>query len=78
MEIYRLFILDNHDNYIIFRFVIYAHDYKIIFLYLLLYSTHRLQSLDIGIFNLLTTYYDQLVKERNRYEDKEIIKREYI
>jgi hypothetical protein len=75
---YRLFILDNHGNHVTFRFVIYAHDHKIILLYLSVYSTHRLQSLDIGIFGLLVTYYDQLVKEKSRYEGKGITKREYM
>jgi hypothetical protein len=73
-----LLILDNHDNYIIFKFVIYIHDHKIVLFYLSIYSIHRLQSLDIGIFNLLAIYYDQFVKERNRYEGREIIKREYM
>ena len=75
---YRLLILDNHDCHITFKFVTYAHDHKIVLLYLLTHSTHRLQSLDIGIFGPLATYYDQLVKERNRYEGRGVTKREYM
>jgi hypothetical protein len=70
--------LDNYDNYATFRFVTYPQDHKIISLYLLLYSIHRLQSLDIGIFNPLIVYYDQFVKERNRYERKNVTKQKYI
>jgi hypothetical protein len=78
MGIYRLFILNNYDNYVIFKFVTYAYDHKIIFLYLSAHFTHRLQSLDIGIFDSLATYYDQLVKERNQYKGRKVTKREYI
>jgi hypothetical protein len=77
IEIYRLFRLDNHGNHVTFRFVMYAHDHKII-LELLSHSTYRLQSLDIGIFDPRAIYYDQFVKERNRYEGKSVIKRDYM
>jgi hypothetical protein len=49
--VYRLLLLDNYDNYVIFRFKIFANDYKIILLYLFAYTTYRLQPLDIGIFS---------------------------
>ncbi len=44
--------------------------------YLLPHSTHRLQLLDVAIFNLLLTYYSQSVKENNLYDKKNISKRE--
>jgi hypothetical protein len=60
MGAYRLLILNNHGSYIIFKFVIYTHDHKINLLYLSVYSIHRLQPFDIGIFGLLITYYDHV------------------
>jgi hypothetical protein len=50
--VYRLLLLDGYDSHAIFRFKTLANDYKIILLYLPAHTTHRLQSLDIGIFSL--------------------------
>jgi hypothetical protein len=50
--VYRLLILDGYGSHAIFRFKKFAHKYKIILLYLLTHTTHRLQPLDVGIFNL--------------------------
>jgi hypothetical protein len=47
---YRLLILDRYGSHATFQFRKYAHDNKIILLYLPAYTTHRLQLLDVGIF----------------------------
>jgi hypothetical protein len=55
--VYRLLLLDGYGSYATFEFKKFANDYKIIFLYLSAYTTHRLQLLDVGIFGLLTYFY---------------------
>jgi hypothetical protein len=40
--VFRLLILDGHGNHAIFRFKELAHEYKIILLYLLAHTTHKL------------------------------------
>jgi hypothetical protein len=50
IEVFRLLILDGYDNHAIFRFKELAYEYKIILLYLFAHTTHKLQSLDVGIF----------------------------
>jgi hypothetical protein len=57
IRVYRLLILNGHDNYITFEFKALANKYKIILLYLPAHTTHRLQSLDIGIFGSQSRYY---------------------
>ncbi len=72
--VYRLLILDNYRNHATIVFIDYAYENKIILFYLPLYSTHRLQPLDIIIFGLLATYYSHEVNVYNRYEGKNISK----
>jgi hypothetical protein len=59
----------------IFEFVNYAEQNKIVLHYLSVYCTHRLQQLDVEIFDLLATVYLQLVNEYNRYQGIDITKR---
>jgi DDE superfamily endonuclease len=54
---YRLLILDGHDSHAIFIFTNYARENKIVLLYLPPHTTHRLQSLDVAIFQSLVKYY---------------------
>jgi hypothetical protein len=61
---YRLLILDGHGNHATFQFKKYAHNNKIILLYLPAHTTHKLQSLDIGIFGPQANFYSQ---EIDRY-----------
>jgi len=72
---HRLLILDNHGSYAIIEFVNLAHENNIVLFYLLSYSTHRLQPLNVAIFGLLSTYYSQSVKENNLYDGRSISKR---
>jgi hypothetical protein len=73
---YRLLILDNHRSYAIIQFINYAYENNIILLYLSAHTTYRLQLLDVSIFSPLAIYYSQLIKEYNRYEERNISKRE--
>jgi hypothetical protein len=45
--VYRLLLLNNHNNHAIFRFKAFVNNYKIILLYLPTHTTHRLQLLNI-------------------------------
>jgi hypothetical protein len=55
--VYRLLLLDGHGSYATFRFKALANNYKIILLYLLAHTTHRLQPLDVGIFGFQSGFY---------------------
>jgi hypothetical protein len=55
--VFRLLILDGYGNYATFRFKKLAHEYKIILLYLPAHTTHKLQSLDVGIFGSQSGFY---------------------
>jgi DDE superfamily endonuclease len=61
IEDYRLLILDRYGNHAIFQFRQYAHDNKIILLYLPAHTTYKLQLLDISIFGSQANFYSQEV-----------------
>jgi hypothetical protein len=65
-EIYRLLLLDNHSSHAIFRFKALANNYKIILLYLPAHTTHRLQLLNIGIFDSQSDFYFNEVVRHSR------------
>jgi hypothetical protein len=73
---YRILIFDDHDNHEIIQFVTYVYEYNIVLIYLFLYFIYRLQPLDVAVFNLLTKYYSDIVKMKNRYERRNVSKRE--
>ena len=60
---YRLLILDGHGSHAIFQFRKYAHDNRIILLYLPAHTTHKLQPLDIGIFRPQANFYSQEIDQ---------------
>ena len=70
--VYRFFILNDYTSYTIFQFVQYYQDYNIIPLYLLLYSTHYLQPLDIGIFGSLTKAYRIYISQGSIFRARRI------
>jgi hypothetical protein len=57
----RLLILDGHNSHINLEFINYADANRIILAVLPSHSTHRLQSLDVGLFSPLSTYYSQQI-----------------
>jgi hypothetical protein len=59
--VYRLLLLDGYGSHAIFRFKALANDYKIILLYLPAHTTHRLQSLNVGIFGPQSGFYSNKV-----------------
>jgi hypothetical protein len=71
-----MLIFDNHDSHEIIQFVTYAYEYNIVLIYLSLYFIYRFQPLDVAVFDLLTKYYFDIVKTKNRYERKNVSKRE--
>jgi hypothetical protein len=64
---YRLLILDGHGSHAIFQFKKFCHDNRIILLYLPAHITHKLQLLDIGIFESQAEFYSQKVDQYSRY-----------
>ena len=75
---YRLLILDGHGSHKSLAFTQYAHENKIVLLYLPAHSTHRLQPLDVAIFGPLSTYYSKSVKQFSRYNGIGVSKREWV
>ena len=55
----RLLIVDNYSSHINMKFIDLCDFLNIILLILFSYFTHRLQSLDIGLFRPLITFYIQ-------------------
>jgi hypothetical protein len=55
----RLLIVDNYNSHLNMRFINYANQNRILFAFLPPHSTHRLQSLDVGLFGFLAQYYTQ-------------------
>jgi hypothetical protein len=53
----RLLIVNKHSSHVNMEFIITCNRFKILFLILLPYLTHRLQPLDIGYFFSLSTCY---------------------
>jgi hypothetical protein len=53
----RLLIVDGHSSHVNMEFINYADHHRIIILILPPHSTHRLQPLDVGIFQNLSTAY---------------------
>jgi hypothetical protein len=76
--IFRLLILDGHNNHATFRFKKLAHKYKIILLYLPAHTTHKLQPLDVGIFRPQSGFYSTQVTQHSRWAGFNISKREYL
>jgi hypothetical protein len=56
--------VDDHNNHINMRFINYYDQNRILLAILSPHSTHRLQSLDIDLFEPLAEYYHQ---EINRF-----------
>ena len=55
----RLLILDGHSSYVNMQFVDWADRHGIILLILPSYTTHKLQPLDVGLFQPLSTIYSK-------------------
>jgi hypothetical protein len=53
----RLLIVDGHSSHVNMAFVDWADEHGIILLILPPHTTHRLQPLDVGLFQPLSTYY---------------------
>src|SRR6266566_4460122 len=58
----RLLILDGYNSYHLYEFECYYKENNIIIFYILLYSSHLFQLLDIGYFNILKQSYDKEVE----------------
>lgn len=60
---YRLLFLDGHSSHINMRFIDYCDENKILLMAYPPHSTHRLQPLDVSLFNPLANYYSQNLDE---------------
>jgi hypothetical protein len=58
---HRLLLLDGHSSHVNMAFIRWADAHKIILLVLPPHTTHRLQPLDVGLFQPLSTAYSQEV-----------------
>jgi hypothetical protein len=60
---YRLLFLDGHSSHINMRFIEFCDNNKILLMAYPPHSTHRLQPLDVSLFNPLANYYSQNLDE---------------
>ncbi len=60
---YRLLFLDGHSSHINMQFINYCDENKILLMAYPPHSTHRLQPLDVSLFNPLANYYSQNLDE---------------
>ncbi len=56
---YHLLFVDEHDSHINIKFLDWCEQNKMLVTLYSSYSTHRLQSLNVSLFNPLTNYYSQ-------------------
>ena len=75
---YQLLILDGHSSYITPEFDRYCLNHNIISLYMLPYSSHLLQPLDIGCFATLKRSYSQLIEDYIQLSIHYITKLDFI
>ena len=54
--------MDGHENHKTFKFNVACKKLNIILIYMLLHSSHLLQSLDVGFFLLLKKMYTKELK----------------
>jgi hypothetical protein len=78
IERYRILIFDGHGSHRIVQFVIYVYKYNIVLIYLSPHSIYCFQPLDVAVFDLLIKYYFDIVKEKSRYEERGVSKREWV
>jgi hypothetical protein len=55
----RLLLVDGHSSYVNMAFINFADKHRIIVMILPPYTTHRLQPLDVGLFQPLSTAYSK-------------------
>jgi DDE superfamily endonuclease len=62
-----MLIVDGYASHVTTKAIKFCLDHKIVLLCLLLYTTHILQLLDVGIFALLAALYKKRVCKRSRF-----------
>ena len=73
---YRLLILDGHGSYIDIEFMILCKQSKIHLLYLLAYTLHILQPLDLALFSVIKLKYWDQIRELATIDDAAPVKKE--
>ena len=71
-------IVDRHFSYVSTKFIKFTQANKIICLCLLLYLTHLLQSLDVGVFVSLMQNYKKLLSKKTCFITYNIDKADFI
>jgi hypothetical protein len=77
-DTYRLLVLDRHESHVSADFQCYCKENKIVTLYILIHSSHLLQSLDVDYFSLLKRLYGKEIKNLIRVHISYIIKIEFF
>ena len=73
-----MLIVDDHAFYITNEFIRFTRKHKIVCLYLLTYSMHLLQSLNISVFGSLKQNYKTLLAEKTRFTTYNINKADFV
>jgi hypothetical protein len=60
---WKLMLMNNHESYITFEFIILTNENHIRLFSLISYLTHRMQSLNVVIFQLYKHWHDQIIQD---------------
>ena len=75
---YQLLILDSHRSHLTLEFDQFCTNHSIIALYMLPYSSHLLQPLDVSCFSPLKKVYRKKIAENIQLEINHIDKSEFL
>ena len=73
-----MLIVDGHTSHITNKFIKFTQEYKIVYLYLLVYLIHLLQPLNIGVFGFLKQNDKTLLAEKTWFTTYNIDKAKFI
>src|SRR6266566_6734217 len=73
-----LLVLNNYNNYYLYKFEYYCKKNNIIIFYISFYLFHLFQSFDIGYFNILKRSYNKKIKNFIRSYINYIIKPDFF
>ncbi len=78
VKVYRLLIIDEHENHNFLEFQEYCQEHKIITLCMLFHSSHLLQSLDVSCFSSLKRAYKAQIIDLIRNRINHVNKLEFL
>jgi hypothetical protein len=75
---WRMLIFDGHSSHMTIEFINYCWECKVIPFLLPLHTTHLLQPLDVGVFQLMKQHHQNLLAEQVRFGGMEYTKMDFL